>query len=164
MSKFLTIPALVLLIIATACGSKSEKAETPDAGTTGTNEYYGDTITTDGAIAITELVAALGDEDVKEVKVKGKVGEVCQMKGCWMTMDLGNGEEMIVRFKDYGFFVPKDCTGRDAVLEGVVERTVTSVDDLRHYAEDAGKSQEEIMAITEPKAGLEFTASGVVLL
>lgn len=164
MSKIWIVPALALLMLAASCGNKSEKTETADVGTTGTLEFYGDTISTEGAIAIDALLATMGDEDVKEVKIKGKVGEVCQMKGCWMTMDLGNGEEMIVRFKDYGFFVPKDCTGRDAVLEGVVERTVTSVDDLRHYAEDAGKSEEEIMAITEPKAGLEFTASGVVLL
>jgi hypothetical protein len=39
----------------------------------------------------------------------------------------------------------------------------TSVEELRHYAEDAGKSQEEIEAITEPKKTYSFVADGVLL-
>jgi len=34
---------------------------------------------------------------------------------------------------------------------------------LRHYAEDAGKSEEEIMTITEPEYVLTFTADGVII-
>ena len=88
------------------------------------------------------------------------------MKGCWMLVasDDSNQEPVMVRFKDYGFFMPKDIAGRKVVMEGWAFREVTPVDELRHYAEDAGKSQEEIDAITEPKDEMKFLASGVLLL
>ena len=38
-----------------------------------------------------------------------------------------------------------------------------SVDDQRHYAEDAGKTEEEILAITLPKRTLSVTSNGVLL-
>ena len=34
---------------------------------------------------------------------------------------------------------------------------------LRHYAEDAGKTQAEINAIVEPEFRLAFTATGVMI-
>jgi hypothetical protein len=34
---------------------------------------------------------------------------------------------------------------------------------LRHYAEDAGDSEEEILKIMEPKYVLEFIADGVLI-
>jgi hypothetical protein len=38
------------------------------------------------------------------------------------------------------------------------------VDDLKHFAEDEGKTPEEIAKITEPKEELKFLASGVKIL
>ena len=87
----------------------------------------------------------------------------CQVKGCWMTADLGNGESMRIRFKDYGFFVPKDAGGKDFYAQGVASWDTTSVAELRHYAEDAGKSKEEIEKIKEPKVELVFLAEGVII-
>ncbi len=49
-------------------------------------------------------------------------------------------------------------------MNGYAFRDVTPVDELRHYAEDAGKSKEEIAAITQPKEEMKFLASGVILL
>ena len=48
-------------------------------------------------------------------------------------------------------------------LEGVVSREIVEVKELKHYAEDEGKSQEEIDAITEPGESLNFEAVGVVI-
>jgi hypothetical protein len=96
--------------------------------------------------------------------VQGKVDAVCQAKGCWMTMISPAGEEMMVRFKDYGFFMPKDIAGREVIVNGKAFYQSTTVEELRHYAEDAGKSVEEIEAITEPKQELRFYADGVILL
>ena len=48
-------------------------------------------------------------------------------------------------------------------LSGKAYITETSVDDLQHYAEDAGKSQEEIAAITSPKLTYNLEADGVLL-
>ena len=73
-------------------------------------------------------------------------------------------EPLFVKFKDYAFFMPKDLSGQRVVMEGYAFREVTPVDVLQHYAEDAGKSREEIEQITEPREELKFMANGVLVL
>jgi hypothetical protein len=60
--------------------------------------------------------------------------------------------------------VPKDIGGRQVIVEGKAFKSVTPVEELRHYAEDAGKSKDEIMQITEPEQTLSFEATGVKVL
>jgi hypothetical protein len=48
-------------------------------------------------------------------------------------------------------------------MRGTASINVTSVEELRHYAEDAKKSKEEIEKITEPKSELVFEADGVII-
>ena len=81
-----------------------------------------------------------------------------------MMVDLGDGQKMRVSFKDYAFFVPKNSGGKTAVMEGVASWQETTVKELKHYAKDAGKSQEEIDAIKKPKKELVFEATGVILM
>ena len=107
------------------------------------DSYFGAKITAQGAIGIDQLAATLGDSDSMRVKTKGKIVSVCQKKGCWMKVDMGEGKTMRVTFKDYGFFVPKDAAGKEVVLEGKVQKQLTDIETLRHYAEDEGKSEEE---------------------
>ena len=115
--------------------------------------------------AFAEQLAAA---DSLEVAVVGEVSEVCQVKGCWMTLQspdsTRDATDLTVRFKDYGFFMPKTLPGHRVVVEGKAYRRVLPVDELRHYAEDAGKSAEEIATITEPEEQVEFTATGVRVL
>lgn len=80
-----------------------------------------------------------------------------------MTVDLGEGEGMRVTFKDYGFFVPKDLNGEQVVLEGVLKRKINSVEELRHYAEDAGESKAAVAAIQQPDTAYSFEAVGVLI-
>lgn len=102
--------------------------------------------------------------DSMEVSFITKVNEVCQMKGCWIKLDLGdNKTESFVKFKDYEFFVPMDAAEADAIVKGVAYKAETSIADLRHYAEDAGKTEEEIASITEPKVQYSFLADGIFL-
>ena len=124
---------------------------------------YGDVeFDTESAIEATAIKTTLGDNDSMEMTVKGDVTKVCQAKGCWMNMDIGNGEEMTITFKDYGFFVPKNSGGNIATIHGYAKVKETSVAQLREYAKDAGNSEEEIASITEPKTELTFVADGVV--
>lgn len=91
------------------------------------------------------------------------VNSVCVKKGCWMRLKLSEEDESLVTFKDYGFFVPKDIDGQEAVVHGKLFVKETSVEDLKHFAKDAGKSEEEIATITEPKLVYAFEADGVYL-
>ncbi len=133
---------------------------------TATEKYFGAKITADKAISYDELLEKMTKTDSLDSKVIGKVTEVCQKKGCWMSIAASdpNKQEMFVKFKDYEFFMPLDIAGRKVVMEGYAFKTTTSVEELQHYAEDAGKSKEEIAAITEPEDELQFLASGVILL
>ena len=82
-----------------------------------------------------------------------------------LVPDDGNeAKSIFVKFKDYGFFMPLDLAGEKVVMEGVAYKELTSVDELKHYAEDEGLSQEEIDKITQPKEELKFMANGVIVL
>lgn len=132
---------------------------------TGQVQSFGELITEDGAIAYSEMLGQLASQDSMKVKVKGTVQGVCQKKGCWMNInDEQASAETFVKFKDYGFFMPFDIAGREVIMEGYAYRETTTVEELRHYAEDAGKSKEEIEAITEPIEEMKFMANGVLLL
>ena len=106
---------------------------------------------------------ALKAGDTLNVKFASKINEVCSKKGCWMKLDLTDGTETMVRFKDYGFFMPLDANGREVVVNGKAFVKETSIDELRHYAEDAGKTKEEIALITESKIEFAFEADGVLM-
>ena len=100
--------------------------------------------------------------DTAFAKFETKVNEVCQTKGCWMRLDLDD-EEVMVKFKDYGFFMPKNIAGKDVIVNGKAFISEVSVEEQRHYAEDAGKSADEIAAITQVEKTLSFEADGVLL-
>lgn len=127
------------------------------------DNQFGKPVNDKKAIAAKQLRKELGTKESAKVKVVGEVDDVCQMKGCWMTIKLDNGELMRVKFKDYAFFVPKDIQGRTVVFEGEATVKTTPVSELQHYAHDAGKSKEEIAKITAPKKELTFMADGVLL-
>ncbi len=114
-------------------------------------------------IAASEVAALMNDSSENEFIVSGTIEEVCQKKGCWMKIAMGDGESMRVSFKDYGFFVPLDASGRTMTMKGVAAYDTIDVDMLKHLAEDAGQSQEEIDAITEPEFALTFEATGVMI-
>lgn len=124
---------------------------------------FGKQIDDKKAIAAETLPAKMGDKSEMQAKVTGTVESVCQVKGCWMKVNLDNGETMRVMFKDYAFFVPKDIAGKTVVIEGEAKKTTVPVEHLKHYAQDAGKSKEEIAKITEPKDELTFIADGVIV-
>ncbi len=129
--------------------------------------HFGETIDETDALTYSELVHQLQDKmELKDIKLTGTVSEVCQVKGCWMNIqpDTADGIPVFVQFKDYAFVLPKDIAGRKIVIYGKAFYEMTSVEDLRHYAEDEGASQSEIDAITKPKTQLKFTASGAKLL
>ncbi len=160
MKKIQILTVLVAVVgLMTACKN--------EATTTDSNSFGAGVTNQENPIAFADVVTQLDTQDSLNAVVKAKVSEVCQAKGCWMNLVDSQGtseEQLFVKFKDYAFFVPKDIAGKEVLIEGVAYKEVTSVDELKHYAEDAGKSAEEIAAITEPITEKKFMATGVVLL
>ncbi|HEX9650211.1 MAG TPA: DUF4920 domain-containing protein [Cyclobacteriaceae bacterium] len=110
------------------------------------------------SVYLTELAA----EGV-EVKVKGEILEVCQSMGCWVTLKLPDNKSVRVS-TDHKFTVPKDISGYTAIVQGMLNKKITSVEDLRHYAEDAGKDAAYINSITEPEEEYSIDAVGILVL
>ena len=101
--------------------------------------------------------------DTINMKFSATVNEVCQAKGCWMLLDIDT-EEAMVKFKDYGFFMPKNIVNKEVIVNGKAFVSEISVDEQRHYAEDSGKSDDEIAKIIEVKKTLSLEADGVLLI
>ena len=105
----------------------------------------------------------LKNGDSIKVQFKSKIKEVCKKKGCWMQMNLSDEKQSFVKFKDYAFFVPLNADNYDAILNGIAFVNIVSVSELKHYAKDGGKSQEEINKITKPETTYSFMADGVLI-
>ncbi len=150
------ILAIVFLISANVYAQEVKKAV---SGVT-----YGKTIDSKNALAVDALKSKMNSTEALNAKVTGKVLEVCSKKGCWMKLENANGEPMRVTFKDYGFFMPENIVGKNVVIKGISKVKTTSVAELKHYAEDAGKSKEEIAKINTPKQEISFEAEGVLVL
>jgi len=136
-----------------------------NSGTTSDSPFAiaGDSITTEGAVAVANLPELLAGSDSIQCKLEGEITAVCQTKGCWMKMPLGEGQDVRIKFKDYGFFVPMNSSGRNAFIEGYAYVDSVSVSELRHLAKDAGESEDEIAAIDRGTVEYTFMASGVII-
>ena len=116
----------------------------------------------------TETKDFIDDKDLinlqGNIQIKGEIKSTCKMKGCWMELDVAE-KTIFVRFKDYRFFVPKEgAEGKLAVVNGKLSIDTLSVAQLKHYAEDAGKSKEEISLIDKEEITMSFLAEGVIIM
>lgn len=165
MKTILTFSLFAMLIVSCKGNAQdSEKQQSPKNNVAYAS--YGDKIDANGVKSTKQLYEAykaMAVGDTMIAKTSAKVIEVCQSKGCWMTLDLENGEQAMVKFKDYAFFMPKDIAGKEVILNGKAFMNEVPVDEQRHYAEDAGKTKEEIAAITKPKITYSFEADGVLI-
>ena len=126
---------------------------------------FGKKITEKNTITVDQLMVKMknGSSNTSSIKVKGKINSVCKNKGCWMTLISSSGEELRVTFKDYSFFVPKNCDGKTAIIEGIASQEELSVAMQKEYAKDDGKSKSEIDSINKPKVEYSFEAIGVII-
>ncbi len=128
--------------------------------------FYGTQFKTDKVQTLADVwekYSSLGVSDSLNVSFKTKVKEVCKVKGCWMIVELPNQEQAMVRFKDYGFFMPTDIPNKEVILNGVAFVEEMSVADQQHYAEDAGQKKEDVAKITAAKRTYSFVANGVLV-
>jgi hypothetical protein len=158
---------LAIAILSFSCAKKTETETTEkEIGINENFAVFGDSITSKDAISNTEMMAkfaALKEGDTAVVKFKSTINDVCQKKGCWMDVALDNDNSTFVKFKDYGFFVPMNAQNKDVIVEGKAFVSIESVNDLKHYAKDAGKSQAAIDSIVAPKTTYSFMANGVLI-
>ncbi|MCK5440894.1 MAG: DUF4920 domain-containing protein [Maribacter sp.] len=158
---------LVFFVLISVCNGQEPDKESV-VSVDGPQELmaFGDEIDFEGSVS-SQMMAikynSMTITDTVHAKFTGIVTNVCQAKGCWMKVQLGDGHEAMVRFKEYGFFVPKDIKGRQVVVNGWAFVEEMGIEDQKHFAKDAGKSEEEIAKIDQSKRSYGFEANGVLL-
>lgn len=158
MKKIFSI-CIALLAVATIAFAQDEIAAAKPG------VQYGKAITKEGGISVNELERKFATDSIYSGKIEGEVVQVCEKKGCFILLKREGAEEPIrVTFTDYGYFLPQDIVGKTIVVEGNAKITETSVAWLKHFAEDVGKSPEEIAKITEPKVDINIVADGVIVI
>ena len=163
MKKLILFAAIAIFFAACSSETKKSNDATRVETAMGNFDSYGGMITPDSTIDATTLLAEMGNAPTYDTKLKAKVVEVCQKKGCWMNVALDNDNSTFVKFKDYAFFVPMNAENKDVIVEGKAYVSIESIDDLKHYAKDAGKSQAAIDSIVAPKTTYSFMANGVLI-
>ncbi len=158
MKKLISICACLIALVTVA--SAQQNIKPAKAGVT-----YGKAIDKKKAVSVKSLESSLAKSDTYTGKIEGEVISVCKKKGCFLTLKREEtGDPIMVRFTDYGYFVPQDLVGKTVVVEGKAKVKETSVDWQKHYAEDLGKSKEEIEKIKEPKRDISIVADGVLVV
>ena len=156
MKKLILLSVMFMLLIACKAEQKKEVSYLT----------FGEEISNKNILSkdqVVEIYKNLAVGDTVNMKFSASVNEVCQAKGCWMLLDIGTNEAM-VKFKDYGFFMPKNIADKEVIVNGKAFVSEVSIEEQRHYAEDAGKSEDEIAKIIEVKKTLSLEANGVLLI
>ena len=81
-------------------------------------QRFGGEVTMEKSVSLTEIYDNPDQYKDKEIRVEGTIKEVCQQRGCWLKLTDGT-KDITVRFKDYGFFVPKDAATSRVIVQGI---------------------------------------------
>jgi len=118
---------LLIFVLLIACQQEGNK---------NISETFGSEVTIEKPVSLAEVYASPDKFEGKEIRIDGEISQVCQHKGCWIKMTDGD-KELIVRFKDYGFFVPKDAATSKVTIQGIF---TTEAD--KHVMEEASSQKE----------------------
>lgn len=118
------------------------------------------------SLSLTEIVSAktfLADPSKytdKEIRVSGKVTQICQKAGCWLVIAEGE-KSMRITTKDHAFLVKKDASGVDCEVEGVVRQEKKQPEKIAHYAGETEKGKVIPENQVEGDSIFTMVASGV---
>ena len=142
--KYLSITILILFTVScTQTQQQQGKAGVVAASSTGN---FGNDFSSEKTIPATQVTDLFTGSDTAAIIISGNIAASCRHTGCWMDLDMGNGETIHVTFRDEAFTIPLDAAGKNAVAEGIAIRELIPVETLQKYAREDGKSKEEYKA------------------
>jgi hypothetical protein len=128
---------------------------------------FGEAVTIERA---TEIGAILAEPDAyvgKNVRVEGKVVDVCAHQGCWMEIVGDKPEHHIQAKVEDGVIVfPQEAKGKFAVVEGEVQKLELSLEQtvayFKHQAEEKGEDFDP-ESVKEPRNVYRIWVHGAVV-
>lgn len=103
------------------------------------------------------LSAVINDPEAytgQVVRTEGEISAVCQAMGCWMELRDEQARAVRVPMAGHSFFVPRDVSGRRALVEGPLRVRPLSAAEREHLAAEGA---------TATDVGLELSATSVVV-
>ena len=156
MRSFMVVPAALGLLLAMGCGAPKGVS-------------FGEkmTVLPKRTVQVASVIAEPTKYEGHRIRVEGTVDSVCAHKGCWIRMaGKPGGETLFIKFTCPvdGRLIPMAAVGKKAVVEGELEIKMIPEDEARHYAEDSGKSKEEIAKIVGPQKTLKLNSPAAVVM
>jgi hypothetical protein len=97
---------------------------------------FGADFTLTDSVAAAAVLASAADHDGKVVRMEGTVADVCNKMGCWLVVQAGE-ETIRVTMKEHAFGIDRDCAGKTASLEGVLQSKDVDPETAAHYESES---------------------------
>ena len=149
----ITIPVLLALLVSPAMAGKGKT--------------YGEPLTGKDVVAISELLADPEPHVGKTVRVQGVITDVCEKRGCWVTLASDEEfQELRIKAKDGVIVFPVQAKGKKATAEGVFTKIEMSLEQTlkyrEHHAEEHGEEFDP-ESVTEPLVYYQINVTGAVV-
>jgi len=107
-------------------------------------------------LSMQSLVMDSSSHLAKPFQVETRIAKVCQKKGCFF---IAQQDQHILRvsFRDYGFFIPTDSSGKTVTLAGELVKKEISPEQAAHFKADL-KSDTDLV---KPGVVYEIVADSV---
>lgn len=169
--KFQLLKLAIFLFILSSCDSHKDEIQHENTSITEESSketkyialFFGEKFDTSGAVLPKEFKNTFSYKDSTEIKVKAYVNKTCKKNGSWMVLNLEDGDEMRVSFKDYGFFVPKNADNYLAIVKGHIHLDSLAHKKMRQGSLESEPNQKNTDSTKQDKVKLGFEASGVML-
>ncbi|MBI1895293.1 MAG: DUF4920 domain-containing protein [Acidobacteria bacterium] len=119
------------------------------------------------ALSVSAVLAKPEPYTGRTLQVKGRVTEVCQRMGCWMSLvDPVTNQSLRIQVNDGEIRFPRDAPGKMAIAEGKLMKLELSrrqaADRARHEAEEQGRTFDPA-AVKKGAVLYHIQATGAVL-
>ena len=134
----------------------------------GDGKVYGEPLTGEDTIPIHQLLENPDPYLGEVVRVEGLVTNVCEKRGCWMSLasDDTEFEEIRIKVDDGVIVFPMEAKGRRAIAEGVLTKIEMTLEETvaykKHHAEEHNEEFDPA-SVTEPLVFYQIKGTGAVI-
>lgn len=128
--------------------------------------YYGEPFDTTGVLEYDRFLSEMpAVKDSLKVKVRGRIKEVCQMRGCWFKLESPDPgkEEVMVRLYEHDFTVSTGVKGQNVIVNGIAFYNDATVEDLKDRERNLKSGADRINGVEKPLREITISATGIIL-